>query len=231
MLRGLGLSVAVLAFGSLCFFCLRDHSPLIQQDVSERVVGALAANHISSQTVSVDGRDVTLTGPANSVQVSEGTQKLVSSLEGVRTVAVHIITTDSQPDASSVMPVATAKVESQGKLDTLLQNDVVEFNPSSAQLTAHGRNVLDQIAPVLTASPSLLCEIQGYTDSQGQADANRDLSYRRAIATKNYLVNKGIAPERLSTQGLGDANPIASNDTPEGRRKNRRIKFLLKEKP
>jgi outer membrane protein OmpA-like peptidoglycan-associated protein len=201
---------------------------MIQQDVSGRVAQSLAVNHVPSQAISVDGRDVFLTGPAQSAQVSDDTVKLAESVEGVRVVKAQI--TDSQPDASTVTAPAAATVESQGKLDTLLQNDVVEFNPASAELTEHGRQVLDQVAPVLLASPALNCEIQGHTDSQGNPDANKDLSYRRAIATKNYLVNKGITPERLTTEGFGDTKPIASNDTAEGRRKNRRINFVLKEK-
>lgn len=234
MQRAITVSIAVLAFGLLCFFCLHTHAPVIQADVSSRVVQALAANHIASATASVDGRDVVLSGPANSVQVSPATQQMVASLEGVRTVSVHI--TDAQPDASTVtQPQAASadvpKAESQSKIDTLLQEDVVEFDPSSAQLTAHGRAVLDQVAPVLLASPGLNCEIQGHTDSQGRADVNQSLSYQRAIATKNYLVNKGVAADRLTTEGYGDTKPIASNDTAEGRRKNRRIHFVLKEKP
>jgi OOP family OmpA-OmpF porin len=157
--------------------------------------------------------------------VSEATQKLVASAEGVR--VVNIRTTDATPDAST----RALKTATQGKLDALLSQDVVEFDSASARLTEHGREVLDQVAPLLAASPASLCEIQGHTDAQGNPNANRELSYRRAIETKNYLVNKGIAPERLETKGYGDTVPIASNETAEGRRKNRRINFVLKEKP
>jgi outer membrane protein OmpA-like peptidoglycan-associated protein len=230
MPRSVALSVAVLALGFLCFYCLRMHAPTVQQDVSGRVVEALAVEHIPSQTVAIDGRDVTLTGPANSVQVSEVTQKLVAGIYGVRTVSVH--TVDTAPDARTVTaPTSPPAAASQSRIDSLLEQDVVEFGQGSADLTAHGQEVLDQVAPVLLASPALSCEIQGHTDSQGNAAANKDLSYRRAIATKNYLVNKGIGPERLTTEGFGDSKPIASNDTAEGRRKNRRINFVLKEKP
>jgi OmpA-OmpF porin, OOP family len=226
MQRGVVLSIAVLAFGLFCFFCIRTNAPMIQQDVSARALSLLGANHIPGGGLRVDGRDVLLSGPAGSVQVSEATQNLVRSDPSVWSVSVHI--TDSAADARTVTPSATA--ETQGKLDSLLEQDVVEFNTASADLTAHGRSVLDQVATLLAASPAAFCEIQGHTDSQGNADANRDLSYRRAIETKNYLVNKGIAPDRLTTKGLGDAQPIASNETAEGRRKNRRINFVLKEK-
>jgi outer membrane protein OmpA-like peptidoglycan-associated protein len=225
MQRGVVLSAAVLALGLLCFFCIRTHAPMIQQDVSGRVLNVLAANQIPNQGASVDGRDVLLTGPTGSTQVSEATQKLVASAEGVR--VVNIRTTDATPDAST----RALKTATQGKLDALLSQDVVEFDSASARLTEHGREVLDQVAPLLAASPASLCEIQGHTDAQGNPNANRELSYRRAIETKNYLVNKGIAPERLETKGYGDTVPIASNETAEGRRKNRRINFVLKEKP
>ena len=225
MQRGLFLSVALIALGLFCFYCINMHAPMIQQDVAGRVVSVLAANHISSQGLSVDGRDVLLTGPAGSAQVSKATQRLAESAEGVRIVNVRT-TTAAAPDASTV----TARTETQGKLDSLLTQDVVEFNPASADLTAHGKEVLDQVAPLLSAAPAALCEIQGHTDSQGNAGANLALSFRRAIATKNYLVNKGIAPERLITKGYGDTEPIASNETAAGRRKNRRINFVLKEK-
>ncbi len=226
MQRSIGLSVAVLAFGSFCFVCLRMHAPMIQQDVSRRVANVLDANHIPSQAMSVNGRDVLLTGPTGSPQVAEGTQSLVADTEGVRTVSVRAVNVVS--DAGTI---AASQKEAQGKLDSLLAQDVVEFNPASAELTERGREVLDQVASLLGASPASLCEIQGHTDSQGDSEANKGLSYRRAIETKNYLVNKGIAPERLTTKGYGDTQPIASNETAAGRRQNRRINFVLKEKP
>jgi outer membrane protein OmpA-like peptidoglycan-associated protein len=224
MLRGLFLSVALLAFGSLCLFCIRTYAPMIQQDVSGRVANVLEANQIPSRGASVDGRDVLLAGPPGSVQVSEATQRLVASADGIRTVGIR--TTDIAPDASTA-----GKSETQAKLDALLAQAVVEFNPASAELTEHGREVLDQVAPTLAAAAGLFCEIQGHTDSQGKAGSNLALSYRRAIETKNYLVNKGIAPERLTTKAYGETQPIASNATAEGRRKNRRINFVLREKP
>jgi outer membrane protein OmpA-like peptidoglycan-associated protein len=225
MQRKIALAAAMLTFGLFCFFCLRLHSGEIQQDVSNRVSTVLAANHIPTQGVSVSGRDVTLSGPAGSREVSTDTQKLAAGIEGVRTVAVRIV--EAMPDARTM----GAKTESQRKLDALLSLGVVEFNPASAQLTPRGRSVLDQVAPLLAASPALLCEIQGHTDSQGNPAANQTLSLRRATATKTYLVAKGIAPERLLPKGFGDTQPVASNATAAGRQRNRRINFLLKENP
>jgi len=225
MPRKIALSVAILAFSLFCVFCLRVHSGEIQQDVATRVAAALTAHHIPIQGLSVSGRDVTLSGPAGSPEISADTQKLVAGIEGVRIVNVRI--DESLRDARTI----GVKGDAQRKLDSLLALGVVEFNPASAQLTPQGRRVLDQVAPLLAASPGLLCEIQGHTDSKGNPSANQALSLKRAVATKTYLVAKGIAPERLLPKGFGDTEPIASNTTAAGRQLNRRINFLLKETP
>ena len=225
MLRKIALSATMAAFSLFCFFCLRLHSREIQQDVSNRVTTVLAAHHIPTQGLSIAGRDVTLSGPSGSREISTDTQKLVASVDGVRTVDVRSV--EPAPDARTI----GAKVETQRKLDALLSLGVVEFNSDSAQLTPRGRSVLDQVAPVLAASPGLLCEIQGHTDSKGNPTANQALSLRRSLATKAYWVTKGIAAERLVPKGFGDTQPVASNTTAAGRQLNRRIDFLLKETP
>jgi outer membrane protein OmpA-like peptidoglycan-associated protein len=222
------LPIAILGFGLFCYFCLTNHRFEIQQDVAARVTQALAANQIPSQGMSVDGRDVVLTGAAGSREVSDATQNLVAGVYGVRTVDVRTTAAaEAAPDAKTLV----VKKETQDKIDSLLARDVVEFNPASAELTPHGREVLDQVAMLLAASPLSFCEVQGHTDSNGNPEDNKALSYRRAIATKNYLVNKGISPDRLLPAAFGDTQPIASNETAAGRKRNRRINFVLKEKP
>lgn len=68
-------------------------------------------------------------------------------------------------------------------------------------------------------------KIIGHTDSSGDAAKNLALSKERAVAVKNYLINKSIAVERLSVEGLGSNKPVADNATADGRKKNRRIEF------
>jgi outer membrane protein OmpA-like peptidoglycan-associated protein len=228
MPRNIFLCAAILFLGLFSSYCLRFHSHQIQQDISDRVSAVLAANRIASQGLLIDGRDVVLSGPPGSPQISAAMQKLVAAVDGVRTVNVRQTGgIDSLPDARSIV----TKPEVQRNLDALLAQYIVEFNPASAQLTPRGRGILDQVAPLLTASPASFCEIQGHTDSQGEPAANEALSLRRALATKDYLIEKGIAPERLLPKGFGDTRPVASNDTPHGRQLNRRIDFLLKENP
>jgi OOP family OmpA-OmpF porin len=80
---------------------------------------------------------------------------------------------------------------------------------------------------ILQRCPDSAVEIGGYTDSGGGTGRNQILSQIRAQAVVDYLVNAGIAADRLTAVGYGETNPIASNDTEEGRAQNRRIEFKI----
>ncbi len=71
-------------------------------------------------------------------------------------------------------------------------------------------------------------DIVGYTDSSGSADYNQKLSLRRATAVKNFLMDNGVSPRVMTTLGLGEDKPVASNATPEGRAKNRRVEITIR---
>jgi len=101
----------------------------------------------------------------------------------------------------------------------------VHFESGSAALTPDSYAVLDQVVRSLMAYPEVRVEIRGYTDSVGSWEYNLNLSQKRAEAVKQYLVNSGIDPSRLIAKGYGEADPIASNKTAEGRAQNRRIEF------
>ncbi len=102
----------------------------------------------------------------------------------------------------------------------------VTFASGKADLTPESEKVLMKALNTLNAYPDMKVEIRGYTDSRGSAKANKKLSLRRANAVRNWLLSKGIEPSRVIAKGYGEANPIANNSTPEGRRLNRRIEFV-----
>ena len=79
---------------------------------------------------------------------------------------------------------------------------------------------------VLRDNPDLRVTVEGHTDSVGSAAYNQKLSERRAQAVKRYLVRQGIDPSRITTEGYGKSRPIASNETEEGRAKNRRADII-----
>lgn len=101
----------------------------------------------------------------------------------------------------------------------------VNFESGSAVLTPDSHRVLDEVVRSLLAYPEVKVEILGYTDNVGQASFNLGLSERRADAVKQYVINAGIDPARVTARGLGEESPVASNATPEGRAQNRRIEF------
>ena len=113
----------------------------------------------------------------------------------------------------------------QGLLDQTLANRTIEFEKGSATLTPQGRTILDQMAAVLVKMTTRTVEIIGHTDNAGNRQSNIALSQARADAVKGYLVSKGIAPTQLTTTGVGPDQPIAPNETNDGRARNRRIEF------
>ncbi|MGQ0586721.1 MAG: OmpA family protein [Gammaproteobacteria bacterium] len=103
----------------------------------------------------------------------------------------------------------------------------VTFLPASATLTPEARVVLDAAVAALSGQASLKVELGGHTDSQGADSANQALSQRRAASARQYLVDKGIDGTRLSAVGYGETQPIADNNTREGRSENRRVELKI----
>lgn len=106
----------------------------------------------------------------------------------------------------------------------------VNFETNSARLLPGAGQVLDDAAATLERNPGIIVEVAGHTDSDGAAAYNEELSARRAITVRDYLVNKGIGEERLAVRGYGESQPIADNGTPEGKAQNRRVVLRILER-
>ena len=121
-----------------------------------------------------------------------------------------------------------ADVERVGEgIKLVLGENAVRFDTNKSTLTAAAKANLDKLVPVFNQYPDTNIQIYGYTDSTGAADYNLKLSDQRAASVKAYLASKGLVATRFVTTGLGIADPIATNDTPEGRSKNRRVEFAI----
>ncbi|MEM7574877.1 MAG: OmpA family protein [Bacteroidota bacterium] len=110
-------------------------------------------------------------------------------------------------------------------IEFAIQN--VNFETSSANLTATSRGVLDQIVDIMNRYPAYSLGIGGHTDSIGDAESNQRLSERRAESVYNYLVGQGVAADRMSFEGYGETQPIGDNRYRDGREQNRRVEFNL----
>ena len=109
----------------------------------------------------------------------------------------------------------------------VLNENAVRFDTNKSTLTPTAKANLDKLVLVFNEYPDTNIMIYGYTDSTGSAEYNLKLSQERATSVNNYLVSKGLLASRFSTTGLGIADPIATNDTPEGRTQNRRVEFAI----
>jgi outer membrane protein OmpA-like peptidoglycan-associated protein len=142
---------------------------------------------------------------------------------------------------------ATAKVEAEkadlraqllGQLNSILQtrdtarglivnmSDVL-FDTGSATLKAGAREKLAKISGILLAHPGLTLQIEGHTDSVGSDQFNQQLSERRSDSVRDFLAEQGVAPSSMTAHGFGKTQPVASNDTAEGRQRNRRVELVV----
>ena len=102
----------------------------------------------------------------------------------------------------------------------------ITFNSDSDRLRAEAKPTLDQVVAALKTNEGWKIKVEGHTDSTSTPPHNQDLSTRRAAAVKAYLASAGIAEDRVTTEGLGQDKPVASNDTSLGRAQNRRVEMV-----
>jgi OOP family OmpA-OmpF porin len=133
---------------------------------------------------------------------------------------------DQCPNTSTGTPVdevGCAKIDE--KMSDLITK--LQFTNNSALLTVPSKIALDEIAELLARYPDAKIEVQAHSDSIGSASYNKILSQQRANSVMQYLIAKDIMQSRLKSEGFGEENPIADNNTKIGRAKNRRVEFVL----
>ena len=103
----------------------------------------------------------------------------------------------------------------------------ITFATDSSNISADFYSVLDSVALVINEFEKTYIDIYGYTDSTGSEAYNLTLSEKRASSVARYLESQKVVSQRIVTRGKGESNPVASNDTPEGRSLNRRVEIVL----
>ncbi|MDE2429241.1 MAG: OmpA family protein [Burkholderiales bacterium] len=167
---------------------------------------------ISHGQLKVDGSNVSVRGEVN----NEAQRQQIASNISTSLNPTYIV--------NNGLRVSTSE---QGILDATLANRTIEFESGKASLTDKGQRILDEMSVPLLKFKSRRLEVIGHTDSEGLRASNLALSQARADTVKAYLSRKGVNPDLVSTSGQGPDRPIATNDTVEGRSRNRRIEFRI----
>ena len=129
--------------------------------------------------------------------------------------------------ASAALDAFLASGGSTAPLPKAFTFDHIVFQSASTRLMNRSRHTVSELIEVLKAYPNVEARIEAHTDSMGDPQQNKALSEKRADAIRQLLVSGGIADSRLKTEGVGEDKPIASNDSVEGRRKNRRVEVVV----
>ncbi len=178
----------------------------------QQVISSSSIRQVSKGQLVVRGNDIELAGEvpseAHRLQVAADVSAALNPTYVVR----------------NGLSVATVD---QSMLDAALANRIIEFEPTSATLRPQGQAILNEMAAALRQLGGKRVQVIGHTDATGDRATNILLSQARAEAVRTYLLNAGVTPNSISTAGLGPDQPLATNATPEGRARNRRIEFRL----
>ena len=136
---------------------------------------------------------------------------------------------DRQEEKLARIPGTTVERVSEDMLLVHFDTDVL-FSLDSAILNEGSQSAIERAAGVFMEHPKTAIIAQGHTDSTGSETYNEQLSQRRAASVMHHLVFRGVDVSRITALGYGESHPVASNDTAEGRSRNRRVDLLLKAK-
>jgi outer membrane protein OmpA-like peptidoglycan-associated protein len=139
---------------------------------------------------------------------------------------------------SAAENAAKLRLELLSRLDAVLPTRVTErglvseiggvlFGTGTSNLGGPAREGIARFAGVVASYPGLRFNVEGHTDNTGSVNANNELSLRRAIAVRDYLIGQGVAASTIEVQGLGPSRPVADNTTADGRAKNRRVEIVV----
>lgn len=188
------------------------------------LAGVEALSKLSNGSVIVEPGKIVVRGNSGAQDAgAEITRLLVEKLGSTDEFEVSVTYVEA------LDPIASLPTEEEclAGIMTVTQSRKITFEPSSATIAGAGADILDDIAEVLQRCTELRIEIAGYTDSQGSEDGNQRLSQQRANAVLDGLRMRRVPVSRFRAVGYGEADPIADNDTEDGREANRRIEFTM----
>lgn len=206
----------------------------IQRDLSQRSQSALQNAGMANATVSFDGRDATVSGVSAGQKAKA--QGVVEGVDGVRVADVKPATAvPGKPKVNTItQPPAPPgrsgdKNQLQGKINQILHDNPITFEPDSSRLTSDGTNTVKQVASLLKDNNGPKVRVEGHVAAVPGGDRSTDqqLSDARANAVATALSRDGVAGDSVTSRGYGSSKPIADNKTPEGQAANRRVDIVV----
>jgi outer membrane protein OmpA-like peptidoglycan-associated protein len=180
--------------------------------------------------VTFDGNSINVGGTMSENAKSDTVAKLKSTYgAGMNIGAFEAATavTEASRRASEALSSLRPGFTADDLVNALNMN-IINFRSGSSQIPRESMPVLEQSASAIKSAPAgTKLEIGGYTDNAGNPAANQKLSQQRADSVLRFLTGKGVKSDSLVAKGYGDSNPIASNDSEEGRFRNRRIEYKV----
>jgi outer membrane protein OmpA-like peptidoglycan-associated protein len=134
---------------------------------------------------------------------------------------------DQQQKELQQIPGVEVTRPAENEIAVRLTNDIL-FDFNSAGLRPESQQTLRDLAGNFQRYPDETVTVEGHTDNVGSPEYNQGLSERRAYSVRDYLVNQGVTPSRVTAIGLGETQPKTTNDTPEGRQLNRRVEIHIR---
>lgn len=213
--------------------------------VEKEVEAKVAVTRILDDAVSVSTVKPVIVN-ASDFGLVAGVDQLAEAAGGFNIVPAASVTFDLMFEGTNFNPeieaarVAAARLraqQSQGgitsvacetRLDVISKTRAIYFRTGSAELDSESEPLLNSVAEIVNRCQAVKMEIAGHTDSDGSKASNQILSEQRARAVAVYLEQKGVATVRVITSGHGDTQPVAANDTPANKAKNRRIEFRIR---
>lgn len=170
----------------------------------------------------VEGDTITLTGTAPSEDVKAAAEAAAKTAWPDAKIDNQIIVAGATPAA----PAPNRCADVQADINDLLKTPI-NFATDGFAVADSSQGQLTQIAQKIKDCPDARVAVKGFTDNTGNDAINQPLSENRAKAVADFLVSQGIAAGNVTSQGFGSANPVASNDTPEGKAQNRRVEIAV----
>ncbi|WP_439155456.1 OmpA family protein [Yoonia sp.] len=216
---------AIAKFGQSSITMRTRIVPGLPQGWSVRVLAAIEAlSKLSNGAVIVEPTRMLVRGNTGNTEASAEISRLLIEKLGQSSDFEIDVTYVEQLDPIAALPTPEECID---QIKAITDDRKITFDPSSAQLTADTQLVVDDIADILKACGDLRIRVAGYTDSQGREVMNQQLSQDRADAILTALRARRVPVSTFEAVGFGEENPIADNDTEEGREANRRIEFNL----